>query len=127
MTNAQSAETLERRTHVVTPQSIENRLVTLSKEVDSSHKFLEEAEMSYHKTKTEFELAMAKARISFGDTKMRVQDIQDQALVINADYYRALNSSEATVKAARANATRIRTQVDIARSIGTSVRASLEI
>jgi hypothetical protein len=38
-----------------------------------------------------------------------------------------LNSAEATVKAARANAQRIRTQVDIARSIGTSVRASLEM
>jgi 4-hydroxy-3-methylbut-2-en-1-yl diphosphate synthase IspG/GcpE len=35
--------------------------------------------------------------------------------------------TEAIVKAARANASRIKTQVEIARSIGTSVRTSLDL
>jgi hypothetical protein len=35
--------------------------------------------------------------------------------------------AEAAVKAARANANRIKTQVEIARSIGTSVRTSLDL
>jgi hypothetical protein len=35
--------------------------------------------------------------------------------------------AEASVKAARANATRIKTQVEIARSIGTSVRTSMDL
>ena len=112
---------------MVTPQAIENRLATLSKEVDDSHAFLEQAEHGYHKAKATYEIAVAKTRLSYINDKLRVQDVNDQALVLCAEQYQALNVAEATVKAARANATRIRTQVDIARSIGTSVRASLEM
>lgn len=117
----------ERKSQMVTPQGIENRLVALSKEVDESHQFLESAEYKYHTAKASYEIAIAQARLSFAGEKFRVQDVQDQALLICKDKYEALNVAEATVKAARANATRIRTQVDIARSIGTSVRASLEM
>jgi uncharacterized protein with von Willebrand factor type A (vWA) domain len=112
---------------VVTPQAIEKKLLLLSKEVDEAHVFLENAELSYHKSKSDYELGMAATRLSFGKEKLRVQDVQDLALTQNAHLYRTLNTAEATVKAARANATRIRTQVDIARSVGTSVRASLEM
>lgn len=112
---------------MVTPLAIENRLTTLSKEVDNSHRYLEFAESEYHNAKTEYELKMAHSRMKLSTEKMRVQDIQDCALINCEEQYRKLNIAEATVKAARANATRIRTQVDIARSIGTSVRASLEI
>jgi uncharacterized protein with von Willebrand factor type A (vWA) domain len=112
---------------MVTPQAIENRLTALSKEVDDAHAFLDSAENSYHKAKSDYEIAMAGSRLSFANEKLRVQDVQDIALRDNAHLYRALNTAEAVVKAARANATRLRTQVDIARSVGTSVRASLEI
>ena len=112
---------------MVTPQSVEHKMLALSKEVDESHKFLEDAEHAYHKTKADYEIAMAGSRLSLGKEKLRVQDVQDIALTTNAHLYRALNTAEATAKAARANATRIRTQVDLARSIGTSVRASLEM
>ena len=113
---------------MVTPQAIENRLAVLSKEVDEAHKFLEEAEHAYHRAKSNYEINLASARLSKGEMgKLRVQDIQDLALLECRDEYLTLNSAEATVKAARANATRIRTQVDIARSIGTSVRASIEM
>lgn len=112
---------------MVTPQSIENRLVTLSKEVDEAHTDLEKAEHKYHTCKAQYEIGIAKARLSHSESKMRVQDIQDLALMQTQDAYMALQIAEAQVKAARANATRIRTQVDIARSVGTSVRASLEI
>ena len=112
---------------MVTPQAIENRLASLSKEVDDAHDFLEKAEHGYHQTKCEFEIAIATERLQFSGEKLRVQDVQDIALSKCKEQYRALNQAEAVVKAARANSTRIRTQVDIARSIGTSVRASLEI
>ena len=112
---------------MVTPQSIENRLVVLSKEVDEAHKFLEQAETNYHQAKTSYEIEMAHSRMKLSTEKMRVQDVQDYALLACKDFYSALNMAEAVVKSARANATRIRTQVDIARSVGTSVRASLEI
>lgn len=112
---------------MVTPQTIEQRLVALSKEIDEAHNFLENAEINYHKSKATFEIAVAKARLSHHQSKLRVQDIQDLALLETETQYQALQIAEAQVKAARANATRIRTQVDIARSIGTSVRASLEM
>jgi len=117
----------ERQSLMVTPQAIENRLASLSKEVDDAHDFLEQAEHGYHKAKAEFEIAVATERLAFAGEKLRVQDVQDHALIRCQTQYRSLNQAEAVVKAARANSTRIRTQVDIARSIGTSVRASLEI
>jgi hypothetical protein len=112
---------------VTTPLSVENKLIALSKEVDDAHAFLDNAEGAYHKAKSDYEIAMAGSRLSFANEKLRVQDVQDIALRDNAHLYRALNTAEAVVKAARANAQRLRTQVDIARSVGTSVRASLEI
>jgi len=112
---------------MITPQGIENRLMALSKEVDECHEFLESAEHAFHKAKSDYEIEMAHSRMKLSTEKMRVQDVQDCALMASQDKYKALNVAEATVKAARANATRIRTQVDIARSVGTSVRASLEI
>jgi len=112
---------------MVTPQAIENRLTALSKDVDEAQTFLEEAELSFHKAKSDYEIAMAGSRLSLNNEKLRVQDVQDIALRDNAHLYRALNTAEAMAKAARANAQRLRTQVDIARSVGTSVRASLEI
>ena len=113
---------------MVTPQKIEERLVALSKDVDEAQTFLESAEKEYHEAKTEYELGMAKARMALsGAGKLRVQDVQDAALIQNAEAYIRVNNAEATVKAARGNATRIRTQVDIARSVGTSVRSSLEL
>jgi len=113
----------------ITPIRIENRLYELSKEIDLIHDQLSKAEMAYHKAKSEFEIGIARARIEVGTSfeKMRVQDIADTALLQCAEEFHTLQIAEALVKAARANAQRVRTQVDIARSIGTSVRASLEI
>jgi hypothetical protein len=114
---------------LITPVKIENRLFELSKEIDVAHEELSKAEMDYHKAKSAFELAIARARILTGNAsaKMRVQDVADHALLQCYDEFQSLQITEAMVKAARANAQRVRTQVDIARSIGTSVRASLEV
>jgi len=113
----------------ITPVRIENRLYELSKEIDAVHEQLSKAELDYHKAKSAFELAIARARIETGTTnqKMRVQDVADNALLQCADEFHALQITDAMVKAARGNAQRVRTQVDIARSIGTSVRASLDV
>lgn len=113
----------------ITPTRIENRLYELSKEIDLAHEQLSEAEINYHKAKSAFEISIARARIEIGTTssKMRVQDVADTALLQCAEEFHNLQITDAMVKAARANAQRVRTQVDIARSIGTSVRASLDI
>lgn len=113
----------------LTPERVENRLYELSKEIDEAHEELSKAEMKYHKSRTAFEVAIARARIEVGTNfqKMRVQDVADTALIQCAEEYAEWQINEAVVKAARANAQRVRTQVDIARSIGTSVRASLDV
>lgn len=113
---------------IITPVKVENKLIELGKEIDSVHEQLSKAEMDYHRAKSSFELSIAEARIVTGRSfvKMRVQDVADTALLQCHRQYETLQISEALVKAARANAQRVRTQVDIVRSIGTSVRASMD-
>ena len=113
----------------ITPERVENRLYELSKEIDAAHDELVTAEKNYHTAKAKFEIEVAQARLDIGmnNLKLRVGDVADRALTACEQEWIALQMAEALVKAARANAARVRTQVDIARSIGTSVRASLDI
>lgn len=113
---------------MITPESIERRMVQLSKEVDNAHADHVSAEHEYHYAKANFEISVARERLRLqGVTGLRVRDVEDKALLACENEYRRLHEAEALVKAARANAQRIRTQVDLARSVGTSVRASLEL
>ena len=113
----------------ITPQKVEQRLYELSKEIDESHDDLVNAENEYHVAKASYEIAMAKSRMKNSHTDMKMTAIQreDQAIIENGEQHMRLAIAEATVKAMRANTQRIRTQVDIARSISVSVRASLEM
>lgn len=113
----------------ITPERVEARLYELSKEIDTAHDELVKAEKTYHDAKAKFEIQIAHARLNIGlnNLKLRVGDVADKALTECDSEWFALQQAEALVKAARANANRVRTQVDIARSIGTSVRASLEV
>jgi hypothetical protein len=114
---------------LVTPERIEQRLLSLSSLLDSAQDHLEKVEQEYAQKKSLYEIGMAEARIKLGssETKLRVQEIEDNALIQCKDRYWELNMSEALVKAARSDIIRLRTQVDIARSIGTSVRAAMEL
>lgn len=113
----------------ISPMQIEKRLADLSRDIDESHKDLVNAEQVYHTTKASLEIAMARARMSRSHPDMKLTSVQreDEALIQNADAFMELAIAEAQVKAARANVNRIRTQVDIARSISVSVRSSLEL
>lgn len=113
----------------LTPQQVERRLLDLSKEIDESHNDLISAEQTYHVAKASYEISMARSRMnkSHPDFKLTVVQREDEALIDNAEAHMNLSIAEAAVKAARANVQRIRTQVDIARSISVSVRASMEI
>jgi hypothetical protein len=117
----------------VTPAQIEARLKALSKEIDEVHVQLVDAERDYNTVKANFEIAMAKSRMTYASKSSpsgknyTVQERDDLALLDNAELHLQLAIDEAKVKAARANANRIKTQVEIARSIGTSVRTSLDL
>jgi multidrug resistance efflux pump len=118
---------------IITPQMVENHLRKLSKEIDESHSELQEAESYYLSYKAQYEIALARTRLDLArrsspsGKNYTVGEREDMAILENEQLHLQLASAEALVKAARANAQRIRTQVDIARSVGTSVRTSMDI
>jgi hypothetical protein len=118
---------------IITPEKVERRLRELGRELDAAQSDLVLAEDSYAKWKADFEVDVAKARIRIGKNaasdgvKITVQEKEDKALIECETQYRGLLGSEAVVKATRANMQRIRTQIDIARSVGTSVRSAMEV
>jgi hypothetical protein len=117
---------------VVTPQLIERRLRDLSHEVDESHDDLVNVESKYHQLKAAYEVSMARSRIKYASISSpsgknyTVGEREDMATVENEELHLQMATVEAMVKASRANAARLKTQVDIARSIGTSVRTSMD-
>ena len=114
---------------MITPQQVEKSLFDLSKEMDDAHADLVQAEHEFQEASAYYEIAMAKARMknSHTDLKMTVTMREDQALIENEALHLRLSISEASVKASRANVNRIRTQVDITRSISSSIKATLEL
>ena len=112
----------------ITPEQIEKRLVELVKQVDEAQEQLSIAEREYYVAKTEFEIASAKSRLVLSSQGVKtIQEREDRALVINEELAMRVAIAEAKVKAARGNSQRVREQVDIARSIGTSVRAAMDL
>ena len=113
----------------LTPMQVEKRLLDLSKEIDEAHQDLIRCEHTYHSAKATYEIEMARSRmaVSHPDHKLTSAQREDMALIENAKLHVDIAIAESSVKAARANANRIRTQVDIARSISVSVRASMEL
>jgi len=118
---------------VVTPMQVESRLKDLSRLVDEAHNDLVDAESAYHHHKAEYEIAMAKARLALASKSSpsgknyTVGEREDMALIANEDLHKTVAGDEAVVKANRANVARLRVQVDIARSIGTSVRTGMDV
>ena len=120
-------------TQVVTPQQIESRLYALSKEVDEAHEGLVTTEREFHETTAEYEIAMAKSRILLASKSSptgknyTVGEREDMAIIENSNLHFQIATVEAQVKAARANVQRLKTQVEIARSMSASVRSSMEL
>lgn len=117
----------------VAPATIEKRLVELSKVLDDAHNEAAEAEKAYYDAKSQYEIGIAKARMTVGQryanrgVKVTVQEREDEALLMTDQLLTAYYNADALVRAARANLQRVRTQVDIARSVSASVRSSLEL
>lgn len=118
---------------VVTPQQIESRLYVLSKEVDEAHQGLVDTEREFHELTAYYEVDMARSRILLASKSSptgknyTVGEREDMALVENAETHFKIATIEAQVKAARANVQRLKTQVEIARSMSASVRSSMEL
>jgi hypothetical protein len=118
---------------IITPAMVEQKLRGLSKEVDEAHKNLVEVETIYHSIKAEYEIAMAKSRMTFATQSSptgknyTVGEREDMALIQNEELHKDLSIVQAKVLATRANTNRLKMQVDIIRSVGTSVRTSMDL
>ena len=112
---------------LITPAQVEAKLIALSRSVDEAHDELTAAEYRYSIAKAECELALARFRLNSREVKMTVQVRDDLSTVENENSIKELAIAEALVKSARANVSRLRTQVDIARSVGTSVRTGVDV
>jgi len=118
---------------IITPADVEAKLISLSREYDEAHASLEQAELTYANAKSLWEINSARMRLSIAaraldsGRKITVQERDDEALLRCQDELSALNNAEAVVRASRANTQRLRTQIDIARSVGTSVRAAMDM
>jgi len=110
---------------MITPQKVEARLYELSKEIEQCHEDLVNAENSYHTSKAKYEIAMARSRINLAEAKLTAQGREDTALLENQSLHLDLAGIEARVKSTRALANKLRTQVDIARTISVSVRTEM--
>jgi hypothetical protein len=68
---------------IVTPAQIEARLYALSKEIDESHAELVDAEAAYNRIKSDYEIAMAKSRMTYASrTSAMVKITQCKSVMI---------------------------------------------
>ena len=120
-------------TETILPMHVDRRLISLSKELDTATTWLMDAEEGFMAAKTAHDLAAATSRMRIkqrmieNGEKPTVQEVEDRALIAIREELTSLNAAEGIVKAARANSARLRVQIDIARSVGASVRAAMDI
>ena len=118
---------------VLTPQRIENRLRTLDLSLEDATTELVNAEADISQATAALEIALARRRMKErtraleAGSKITVGEIEDLALIGCSDQFMDKSLADARVKAARANVKKVNVQIDIARSLGSSVRASMEI
>lgn len=118
---------------LVTPADVEAKLISLSKELDSAHDQLEQSEANYAVAKGSWDIDSAKMRLlvqakaNEAGRKVTVQAVEDEAIVACEAQYLSFLTADAMVRVARANSSRIKVQIDIARSVGTAVRAAMEM
>lgn len=118
---------------IVTPQQVERRLLDLGSQMYEAQKMLVEAEANDAAAQCAWRVNSAKARMEIRakaateGRKMTVTEIDDEALLMCEKEVTAQITCESLLRAARSNVSRVKTQVDIARSIGTSVRVSMDL
>ena len=123
----------ENKSPIETPADVERQLVHLSKEIDEVHLLLIDVEKEYSVLKAQYEIALARSRMTYATKSSptgknyTVTEREDMALLENEEVHIQMALMEASIKSTRGNMNRLKTQVDIARSVGSSVRASMEV
>ena len=113
----------------ITPMEVEVRLLELAEELDEAQDLLAKAEVEYAQAEFDNRQALAEARLRIGNEERRTTDQQrkDEATVFCKAEDFALVMADARVRIARSTVFGIRTKIDVARSLGTSVRSAMEV
>lgn len=118
---------------VVTMDQVNARLIDLSKQLDEATDALIQAEHDYPLAKADYEIATSAARMREQSraqdkgVKVTVQYVEDAAILATAEQLRRLYVCEGIVRACRANARRLETQVEITRSVGSNSRTATNL
>ncbi|MFE5369204.1 hypothetical protein [Streptomyces mirabilis] len=113
----------------LTPVQVEAKLLDLVQQNLRAYQDLREAEHNYESAKARHQIAAARARLAtYADHKDWTVGRRDDVAMVETEGLRLeLAGAEAVVKSARAKASAVRTQADLIRSIGLSVRTSMEV
>jgi hypothetical protein len=117
---------------IVTPAQVEKRLRDLSHEIDEAHNDLVASEANYFSIKAEYEITLARHRITLASKSApngknyTVGEREDLALISTEELHFRMATAESLVRSSRANVLRLKTQVEIARSVGSNVRSAIE-
>ena len=115
----------------MTPYEVERKLLELSRALDEATQDLIEAESAFTISRRKMDMALARARAEnaagpFGE-KLTVQEKADAALLKCESEIGQADADEIWVKGSKAIVNNLKAQVDIIRSIGTSVRSSMDM
>lgn len=114
-----------------TPYEVERKLLALADALEAATSDLTEAEAAWVISKRNLELALARARVSLAkdhsESRLTVQEKADLALLNCQEELHQADADEIWVRGSKAQVANLKTQVDIIRSVGTSVRSSMDI
>ena len=110
----------------ITPMEVEKRLLELVDELEEAQDMLAKAEMEFAEAEYQNRQALAQARLRIGNEERRTTDAQrkDEATVFCKSEDWAFVMADARVRIARSTVFAIRSKIEVARSLGTSVRSS---
>lgn len=113
---------------ITTPQQVEQQLVRLMNELDTATETLAEARVAAEESKEDLDNAMAKARLLLAEDgkKRTVQQREDEAWLLCTEQRRLANAHAVRLSMVRDDIARIKMQLDATRSLGTSVRSSMD-
>jgi hypothetical protein len=114
--------------NVITPAEVERRMVDLSESLDAATTEWEQADFDHRVAKNNFELQMARTRLELHSSgrKLTAQQREDEALLACEELYAILGYAETRQRACRARIDLLRSQADLLRSLGTSVRTAMD-
>jgi len=116
---------------LLTPYEVERKLLSLGAALDEATTDLIEAESAFTHSKRVLEMALARARADISEKyrndKLTVQEKADIALLMCEEQVIQADADEIWVKGSKAIVSNLRSQVDIIRSVGTSVRSSMDM